>query len=80
VERAIVLIASVTGVVLTAKFSRWDQVLFDERHLAEVSVRDSFRAWGAEPDRLERAAGLAVELGRSGRLAPPVQRARPNRG
>jgi AcrR family transcriptional regulator len=72
VERGIVLIASVTGVVQTGKFGRWDQALFDARHLAQVAVRDSFRAWGAAPGALDRAFALVLDLAAAGRVAPAV--------
>ena len=72
IERGITLIASLTGVVLTAKFDRWDQSMFDGRHLAAVSLRDTFRGWGAAEQPLERALALAQELGAEG-LAPIVE-------
>ena len=77
IERGITLIASLTGVVLTAKFDRWDQSLFDGRHLAAVSLRDTFRGWGAAREPLDRALELARELGAAGLLAPPVELAPP---
>lgn len=76
VERAILLIASTTGVVLTAKFSRWDQALFDARHLAAQAIRDDFTAWGARPEALDTAFELAAATAEDGRLAPRIDRPR----
>lgn len=74
VERTIRLIASITGVVLTAKFGRWDQALFDGRHLARQTVVDDFTAWGAEPARLAAALAVVDAVADAGALAPPVDR------
>lgn len=79
VERTVVLVASITGVLQTAKFGRWDQARFDGRRLARVAVRDSFTAWGADPAALDAAVSLVVELGAEGRIAPPVEDAVPLR-
>jgi AcrR family transcriptional regulator len=70
VERAIVVVASVTGVVQTGKFARWNAALFDARHLAESAVRDSFTAWGADEASLDAAFAVAHDLAASGRLSP----------
>ncbi len=77
VERAVLLIASITGVVLTSKFSRWDQALFDSRHLAAQAIRDDFTAWGAATEALDTAFELVSAAGASGRLAPAVDRPTP---
>ena len=67
-----VRVASLTGVVLTSKFDRWDQALFDARHLVEVSLRASFHGWGAQAAALDRALAIATRLGEAGLLAPRV--------
>ena len=72
VERAIVLIASITGVVLTAKFSRWDASLFDARALAARATQDAFRAWGAPPEAIEAAFAIVDGLDHTRGLAPRV--------
>jgi hypothetical protein len=74
VERAILLIASITGVVLTAKFGRWDQALFDGRHLARQAIADDFTAWGAPPEQLEAAFAIVAAVADAGALAPLVDR------
>lgn len=71
IERGITLIASLTGVVLTGKFGRWDASLFDARHLAAAALRDTFRGWGATLGPLDRAIRLAQALGAE-QLAPRV--------
>lgn len=74
VERAILLIASITGVVLTAKFGRWDQALFDGRHLARQAISDDYTAWGAPPEMLEAAWAVIGAVTDAGALAPEVDR------
>ncbi len=74
IERSIILIASVTGVVQTGKFGRWDASLFDARRLAGLSICDDFVAWGARRDAVTIAMDLAVELAEAGLLAPAVPR------
>jgi hypothetical protein len=60
--------------VLTAKFGRWDQALFDGRHLARTALRDDFIAWGADPDALDAALQVVDDVAAAGRLAPTVAR------
>jgi AcrR family transcriptional regulator len=72
VDRSVVVVASVTGVVLTAKFARWDVAIFDPRRLAAIAVQDHFAAWGAAPEALEAAFGLVQQVAEAGRLAPAL--------
>jgi AcrR family transcriptional regulator len=72
-DRAICLLASVTGVVLTARFGRWDTALLDGRHLTRASISDYFTAWGAAPGQLATAFDIIVGVADSGRLAPAVE-------
>jgi AcrR family transcriptional regulator len=73
VERAIVIISSIFGVTLTAKFSRWDLELFDGERVASEALCDLFLAWGADPDELARAAAVIRSEITAGRLAPAVE-------
>jgi hypothetical protein len=72
IERSILFIASVTGVVLTAKFGRWDTDLFDGRRLAALTIDHYFAAWGAPREAFDAAMELVRSVGAEGRLAPAV--------
>lgn len=72
IERSILMVASITGVVLTRTLGRWSQALVNTRHLARRTVEDSFLAWGADPDAFTAAMALVEEEAAAGRLAPPV--------
>ena len=80
VERAIVVISSIFGVTLTAKFSRWDLQLFDGERVASEALCDLFVAWGADPEAMERVAAMLRAEITAGRLAPEVDQepARPS--
>ena len=69
-ERAIILIAGSTGVLLTSALQRWDRELFDGIGLAAELVDDLFAAWGAPPELLSAAIAIAEELGAAGLLVP----------
>ena len=73
VERAIVVISTIFGVTLTAKFSRWDLELFDGERVASEALCDLFLAWGADADAMARAATVIRAEIEAGRLAPPVE-------
>jgi hypothetical protein len=73
-DRAVVLIASTTGVLLTSGLARWDDSWFDGRRLAQGLVRDLFIAWGAAPDDLDRVEGLIATMAEHGHLVPAVRR------
>jgi AcrR family transcriptional regulator len=73
VERAIVVVSSIFGVTLTAKFSRWDLELFDGERVASEALCDLFLAWGADPGELAHAAEVLRGEIDAGRLAPPVE-------
>jgi AcrR family transcriptional regulator len=73
VERAIVIVSTIFGVTLTAKFSRWDLELFDGERVASEALCDLFLAWGADPDAMERAVTVIRAEVEAGRLAPPVE-------
>ena len=72
VERAIVIVSSIFGVTLTAKFSRWELDLFDGERVAGEALCDLFLAWGADPEALARASELVRSEATEGRLAPAV--------
>lgn len=69
-ERAVLVVASVNGVLLASKVGAWDDALFDGRRLALRLVDLLFAGWGAPPAaRAAAAARLDVLSGR-GDLAP----------
>ncbi len=72
VERAVVIISSLTGVVLTSKLGRWDASLFDGRRLGREHLLDLLAAWGATKARLGAALALVDEVESRGLLAPRV--------
>ncbi len=71
-ERAIVVISSIFGVTLTAKFSRWDLDLFDGERVAGEALCALFLAWGADRDAMARVADLLRAEAAAGRLAPTI--------
>lgn len=74
VQRAVVLIAGTTGVVMTTTLSRWDGSLFDGQELSGLMVRDLFVGWGADQARLAAVDEILAELAGRGHLVPPVRR------
>jgi AcrR family transcriptional regulator len=59
-ERTVVLIASLNGVLLLDTVARVDPDLFDGRRLARILVEDLLRGWGAD-DRSLAAAGRRLD-------------------
>lgn len=74
IERAVVVIAATTGVLLTAALERWDDTIFDARRLSGLLVRDLLIGWGADPERLDPIDDLLATLAELGRLIPDIRR------
>jgi AcrR family transcriptional regulator len=72
VERAIVLVASMTGVALVSKLGDWDNELFDGRRLASSLAEDILDGWGAPRPSLEAAAALLDQFREAHHVAPVV--------
>jgi hypothetical protein len=72
VERAIILLAGTTGVMLTEGLARWDSVLFDGERLADDLLWDLLVAWGAEAGALTEVDDLVAQLAGDDHLVPAV--------
>ncbi len=72
VERAIVLVASMTGVLLVSKLGDWDNQLFDGRRLADELAKDILVGWGANRDQLSAADQHLSRFREQGHIAPHV--------
>ena len=68
-ERTVVLVASLNGVLLLDTVARVDPELFDGRRLARSLVTDLLKAWGADERSLAEAAELIDDMARLGPLA-----------
>jgi AcrR family transcriptional regulator len=73
IQRAIVVVAGTTGVLMTSGLGRFDESLFDGRALASLMVHDLFLGWGADPDELSVVEGIVSTLAEHGQLIPPVR-------
>ena len=73
IQRAIVVVAGTTGVLMTSGLGRFDESLFDGRVLASLMVHDLFLGWGADPDQLSVVEGIVSTLAEHGQLIPPVR-------
>jgi AcrR family transcriptional regulator len=71
-DRAVILVAGTTGVLMTSKLDRWDDVMFDTVRLSSTMVRDLLLGWGAPEAELDEAHALMAELHDAGRLIPRV--------
>lgn len=69
-ERAVITISSVNGVLLASKVGRWDEARFDGRRLAHCYVTDLFVGWGADRERLDAARGHVDAFEQHQQLAP----------
>jgi hypothetical protein len=74
VERAIIVIAATTGVLLTGGLERWDETIFDARRLATLLVRDLLVGWGVDESRFAPVDDLLATLAEHGRLIPDIRR------
>lgn len=73
-DRAMLLIAGTTGLLLTSALRRWDERTFDGARLAGELVSELLAAWGAAPHVLAEVERLVQALTSSGELVPrPVE-------
>jgi AcrR family transcriptional regulator len=68
-ERTVVLVAALNGVLLLENVARVDPTLFDGRRLARSLVEDLLRGWGADGRSLAAAAHRIDALAQGGPLA-----------
>jgi hypothetical protein len=68
-ERTVVLLASLNGVLLLDTVARVDPELFDGRRLARTLVEDLLRGWGADGRSLAAAVGRVEAMAADGPLA-----------
>jgi AcrR family transcriptional regulator len=71
-DRAVMIIAGTTGVLMTSGLGRWNVELFDGRRLANRMARDLFLSWGADPGDLDLIDDLIATLSEHDRLVPPI--------
>lgn len=71
-DRAVIVIAGTTGVLMTTSLGRWNLDLFDGRRLATRMARDLFVSWGADPAHLDAVEDLVAALSEHDRLVPPI--------
>lgn len=69
-DRALLLVAGTTGVLMTAELGRVDERLVAGQRLARQMIRDLLVAWGAQPDVLASADLIVDELEALGHLTP----------
>jgi AcrR family transcriptional regulator len=69
-ERAVVLAATLNGLLLLDRLARVDAGLFDGRRLAAATTADLLRAWGAPAGALAGATHRIAALAAAGPLAP----------
>lgn len=69
-ERAVLVVSSVNGVLLASKVGVLDEALFDGRRLALRLVDLLFAGWGAPADARARAGARLDALAERGHLAP----------
>jgi AcrR family transcriptional regulator len=69
-DRTVVLLATINGVLAVDNLARVDPDLFDGRRLAQSTVPVLLLGWGADADALARAAAPLDRLAARGPLAP----------
>jgi len=70
IDRAMIVIAGTTGVLLTSGLARWDENLLDGSRLASTMTRALFAGWGADRAELDKVEDVLRELSARGHLAP----------
>jgi AcrR family transcriptional regulator len=70
IDRTVVLLATINGVLAVDNLARVDPDLFDGRRLALDTLPVLLLGWGADPDALTRAGRPVDALARRGPLAP----------
>jgi AcrR family transcriptional regulator len=78
-DRAMIMVAGTTGVLMTTGVRCRDAEVASGQHLAREMVGDLLVAWGARPDVLDRASALVDELAAAGDLTPVVADVEPVR-
>jgi AcrR family transcriptional regulator len=71
-DRATIVLAGATGVLLGSGLARWDARLLEARRMADSMLTDLFLAWGADPAAFEQCDRLVAELDAAGHLVPVV--------
>jgi AcrR family transcriptional regulator len=69
-DRTVVLLATINGVLAVDNLARVDPDLFDGRRLAHATLPTLLLGWGADPDALARASRPLDRLAARGPLAP----------
>lgn len=69
-DRTVILLATINGVLAVDNLARVDPDLFDGRRLAQETVPVLLLGWGADADALARAAAPLDRLAARGPLAP----------
>lgn len=72
VERAVMLIASMTGFLMVSRLGGWDADLFDGRRLATSFAANTLRGWGAREDHLAAAVEHLQAFLADDQIAPAV--------
>lgn len=70
VGAVVTMAAGLTGVLLTKNLAQVEEYPFSPRRLAYALQRDLLLAWGATPERLDRAEAHLARLAAAGPLAP----------
>jgi len=71
-DRSVILLASVIGVMLSTRLGQMQSQLLDGSRIATQAIRDSFLAWGADRATLESATHVVARVAGEGRLAPGI--------
>jgi hypothetical protein len=71
-ERSLVWVASLQGVLLTERLTTLDRYLFRPPHLARLLTLDLLTGWGADRADVEVAADHVERLAAMGPMAPPL--------
>jgi AcrR family transcriptional regulator len=69
-DRATIVLAGVTGVLLGGGLARWDVRLREAHRMADAMLSDLIAAWGADPSALAAADAIVAELAAAGHLIP----------
>jgi AcrR family transcriptional regulator len=78
VDRAAIVLAGTTGILMTSGLGRPTVEAFDGHRLATRMARDLFVSWGATPGDLDAADDLVAALAEHDRLVPPIEPGSPS--
>jgi AcrR family transcriptional regulator len=70
-ERATVILAGSTGVLLAGNLGRWDPRVLAAGSFADRMLTHLFLGWGADPQVLDEVEAIVSEMARLGELVPP---------